>query len=40
MIISVVPDLVSFIDNAADEAGVVLCVYTHEKKRCFDVGRF
>ena len=40
MIISVIADLVSFIDNAAHEAGMMLCVYAHEKKRRFHLGRF
>ncbi len=40
MIISVVPDLVSFIDNSADEAGVALGVRPDEKKRSLHVGSF
>src|ERR1041385_4392027 len=40
MIISVVPDLVSFVDNPADEAGIMLGVCTNEKKRGLHVGPF
>jgi hypothetical protein len=41
MIVSVVPDLVSFIDNATDKPGVALGVHSHQEKRglhacCFE----
>src|SRR6266566_4607208 len=40
MIISVVPDLVPFIDNATDKLRIALRVHSHQKKRGFHVRCF
>src|SRR6266540_2130600 len=40
MIIGVVPDLVSFVDNATNKPRVPLGVYAHEEKGCFHVRGF
>ena len=40
MIISVVPDLVTFVDDAPNEARIFLRVHAHEKERRLHVRRF